>query len=301
MNLLSSADLSKESINKIFRIADNLAAGKEELSLKEHATMALFFEEPSTRTRVSFEVAVAQLGGTPIYIDAHTSQMVRGEALADTTKVLSSYCDFIAVRMNDHHSLTIIAENSSVPVINALTSFEHPTQALADCYTIQKNKGSLNKLKIAFIGDIAQNTANSLMLTAVQLGASISLVGPKGINPNSECFNKSRQYGEVDAYDSIEEGLEGADIVYTDTFVSMGDEAEASKRKETFAPYQLNAKALSYAKNDALVMHPLPAHRGEEISADVIDGPKSIVWEQAKNKLLLEKALLLYLSEEASH
>lgn len=298
MNLLSSMDLSKESIRDIFKLADNLNSGKEELALKEEAVVALFFEEPSTRTRVSFEAAVAQLGATAIYIDAHTSQIVRGEALADTAKVLSSYCDFIAVRINDHDQLMTIAQNSSVPVINALTSLEHPTQALADCYTIFKSKGNLNNLRIAFIGDIAQNTANSLMLTAVQMGAKISLVGPKDCKPNTLYLNKGREYGEVDVFDSIEEGLEGADIVYTDTFVSMGDEADAAQRKQMFAPYQLNEKALSYAKKDALVMHPLPAHRGEEITADVLDGPRSIVWDQAKNKLVIEKAIILYLSED---
>jgi ornithine carbamoyltransferase len=297
MNLLSSADLSKESIEEIFDLADKIEKGKEELSLKEHAVVALFFEEPSTRTRVSFEAAVAQLGGMPIYIDAHTSQTIRGESLADTAKVLSLYCDFIAVRINDHAQLKIIADNSKIPTINALTSLEHPTQALADCYTIFHNKGNLSGLKIAFIGDIAQNTANSLMLTAVQLGAKIALVGPKDSKPNPLSFNKAREYGEVDVYDSIAEGLENADIVYTDTFVSMGDEADAFERKKMFAAYQLNEEALSHAKKDVLVMHPLPAHRGEEITAEVIDGPKSIVWEQAKNKLLIEKAILLYLSE----
>jgi ornithine carbamoyltransferase len=299
MNFLSSTDISKDQINQIFEIADNLAAKKEGLALDDKTVVALFFDQPSTRTRVSFEAGVAQLGGTAIYIDARTTQVTRGEEAADTAKVLSSYCDFIVVRTTDHQKLLTMAANSKVPVINALTSLEHPTQALADCYTIQKAKGNLNQLKIAFIGDIATNTANSLMLTAVQLGAGISLVGPKDCKPNTIFFNKARQYGEVNVTDSIEEGLENADIVYTDTFVSMGDEAEAAQRKQMFAPYQLNQIALAHAKPDALVMHPLPAHRGEEIIADIIDGPRSIVWEQAKNKLVIEKAILLYLSEQS--
>jgi len=221
---------------------------------------------------------------------------MRGEALADTARVLSLYCDFIAVRMNSHEGLLEIAANSKVPVINALTSLEHPTQALADLYTIVARRGDAKNLTIAFIGDIAQNTANSLMLTAAKLGAKLSLVGPDACKPNPVYFNRAREYSKVDLTSSIEEGLAGADIVYTDTFVSMGDEAEAAERRRLFAPYQLNAKALSYAKRNALVMHPLPAHRGEEISADVIDGKRSIVWEQAANKLLLEKAILIYLS-----
>ncbi|MGD0510309.1 MAG: ornithine carbamoyltransferase [Candidatus Micrarchaeaceae archaeon] len=298
MNLLSSVDLSKGSINEIFKIADTISSGKEELTLKEHTIIGMFFEEPSTRTMVSFEVAAAQLDAMPVYIDARSSQVSRGESLSDTARVLSSYCDFLVVRINSHDDLLTIAQNSRVPVINALTHLEHPTQALADCYTILRNKGNLSKLKIAFLGDIAQNTANSLMLSAVELGASVSLVGPNEFKPNTFYFNKAREYGEVDIYDSVEEGLEGADVVYTDTFISMGDEKEAEKRRGLFAPYQLNQQALSYAKADAVVMHPLPAHRGEEITADVIDGPKSIVWEQAKNKLLIEKAILLYLSQK---
>lgn len=296
MNLLSSADLSRENIDEIFKIADKIVSAEEDLALKEHTAVALFFELPSTRTRLSFEVAVAQLGGIPIYIDAFTSQTVRGEELQDTAKILGLYCDFIVVRMNSHEQLLTIANNSKVPVINALTHLEHPTQALADCYTILKKKGNLSNLKIAFIGDIAQNTANSLMLTAVKLGAKMSLVGPKELKPNTFYFNKAREYGEVDVYDSIEDGLEGSDVVYTDTFISMGDEADATRRREVFAPYQLDQKALSYAKPGAIVMHPLPAHRGEEISADVLDGQRSVVFEQAKNKLFIEKAVLLYLS-----
>jgi ornithine carbamoyltransferase len=296
LNLLSSNDLTRDAIKEIFGIAERLSSGKERVELKEHTTMALFFEEPSTRTRVSLEAAITQLGGMPIYIDAHSSQRIRGEALADTAKVLSLYCDFIAVRMNSHEGLLEIAANSKVPVINALTSLEHPTQALADVYTIIAHKGEPRNLRIAFIGDIAQNTANSLMLTAAKLGAKISLVGPDACKPNSIYFNKAREYSKVDLSSSIEEGLEDADIVYTDTFVSMGDEDEAAARRKLFAPYQLNADSLAYAKKDALVMHPLPAHRGEEITADVIDGKRSIVWEQAANKLLLEKAVLIYLS-----
>jgi len=298
MNLISSADLSKEEIGEIFKLAEIMNAGKEELMLKEHATLALLFEKPSTRTRVSFEVAAAQLGGTAIYIDMKTTQASRGEELSDTAKVLSSYCDFIAVRIESHDSLLEIANNSKVPVINALTHLEHPTQALADCFTIQECKKSMKKLRIAYIGDIAANTANSLMLTAVKLGAEVSLVGPKETKPNTSYFNKSREYGTVEVYNSVEEGLEDADVVYTDTFVSMGDEEHATERKKLFQPYQLNEKALSYAKADAIVMHCLPAHRGEEITADVIDGVQSVVWQQSKNKLVIEKAILIYLSEK---
>ncbi len=297
MNLISSDDLTKADIKRIFAIGSKLSSEKSDLSLRSNSTVALLFTEPSTRTRVSFEVAVAQLGGMPIYIDAKTTQLSRGEEVADTAKMLSMYCDFIAIRTYDHETVVKMGENSTIPVINALTSLEHPTQALADIYTIFKAKGDLKGLKIAFIGDIAQNTCNSLMLSAVKLGAEFSLVGPKGWRPKSQYYNKAREYGRVYITDSIEAGLEGADVVYTDTFVSMGFEKDADARRKLFLPYQLNATALAYAKKDAIAMHPLPAHRGEEISSEVLDGKQSAAWDQAKNKLVMEKAVLLYLSE----
>lgn len=298
MNIISSDDLSKEQMLEIFEIADSIRNGKEEVALKEHSVLALLFEKPSTRTRVSFEAAIAQLGGYAIYIDAQTSHLKRGESFSDTARMLSSYCDFIAARLYSHNDLIEIANNSVVPVINALTDLEHPTQALTDLYTIRSAKKNFKNLKLVFVGDIAANTANSLMLSAAKLGIEVALLGPKGYMPQSFYFTKAREYGKVDTYTDPAEALEDADIIYTDTFVSMGQEEEAEKRKALFAPYQVNAKLLSYAKSDALVMHCLPAHRGEEITSDVLDGPRSIVWEQAKNKMLLAKAILLYLSRQ---
>ncbi len=240
---------------------------------------------------------MVQLGGGAIYIDAQTSQAKRGETISDTTKILSSYCDFIAARVYKHADVVEMGRVSTVPVINALSNLEHPTQALTDLYTIKQHFGNFRDLKIAFLGDIAQNTANSLMLMGAKLGAEIGLIGPfKEHPPNSVYYNKAREYSKVYTDDSLERGLEDADIVYVDVFVSMGDEAEAEKRKKLFAPFQLNAKAMSYAPEKALAMHPLPAHRGEEITADILDGSRSIVWEQDKNKLLMAKAILLYLS-----
>ncbi len=297
MNLISSDDLSKDQILRIFRIADDIHINKVEVTIKEHATLALLFEKPSTRTRISFEVAMAQLGGSTIYLDKQTTQMSRGETLADTIKVISSYCDFIAARLFDQAQLVEMAKNSRVPVINALTDLEHPTQALADVYTILQHIGRIRDTKIAFLGDISSNTANSLMITAAKLGAEVALVGPSEHPPNSMYYNKAREYSKVYTDSSIESGLDDADIVYTDTYVSMGQEAQTDYRKKIFAPYQLNSKALSYASKTALAMHCLPAHRGEEITSEVMDGPRSIVWEQSENKLLLNKALLLYLSE----
>ncbi len=296
MNFLSSADLPADEIRKVFRIADALVSGKR-FALKKGSTIALFFAEPSTRTRVSFTVAATQLGCSSIYIDARTSQASRGEELSDTAKILGLYCDLIAVRINDHDKLLAMAKSSDVPVINALTSLEHPTQALADTYTILSKKGSLDKLKIGLIGDIAQNTFNSLMLTAAKLGTEISLVGPDGLKPNPFFVKESRKHSKVSVTSSIKDGLRGCDVVYTDTFVSMGMEGSAEARRKRLYKYILDKKALAHAKRDALVMHPLPAHRGEEISVDVLEGRQSVIWEQAKNKQILEEALLIYLSE----
>jgi len=296
MNILGSDDLSKDQITKIFEIADSIKEEKEEVTLKEHSVLALLFEKPSTRTRVSFESATAELGGYGIYIDTQTSHLKRGESFSDTARMLSSYCDFIAARLYNHNDIIEIANNSTVPVINALTDLEHPTQALTDIYTVRSHKKNLKNVKIVFVGDIAANTANSLIITATKLGMDVALLGPKGYPPNSFYFTKAREYGKVEVYSDLREALDGADIIYTDTFVSMGQEQEAEERKKLFSGYQVNKELLSYANSDALVMHCLPAHRGEEITSDVLDGPQSIVWEQAKNKKLLAKAVLLYLS-----
>ncbi|MDE1832977.1 MAG: ornithine carbamoyltransferase [Candidatus Micrarchaeota archaeon] len=294
-HLLSSLDLSKRDIEKLFTTAKGIQNGDAK-TLKAHPVLVLLFDEPSTRTRVSFEVAMAQLGGSSIYVDSHTSQMSRGETLEDTARVISSYADFIAVRTVEQADIIKLASASAVPVINALTHLEHPTQSLADVYTMMWKTGRVKGMRIAFLGDIAQNTANSLMVVATKMGASLSLVGPKGLAPNARYLAEARKFGDVRVTDSLEDGLAGADVVYTDTFVSMGDESSRSKREKLFAKYQLNGKALSYAKKGAQVMHPLPAHRGVEITGDVLDGPRSMVWEQARNKLLLEKAVLLQLS-----
>ncbi|MCL5239646.1 MAG: ornithine carbamoyltransferase [Candidatus Marsarchaeota archaeon] len=300
MHFLSVNDLSRDQINKIFDLADEINAGRSVTSLKSGSTLALLFEKPSTRTRVSFEVAMSRLGGKSIYIDTKTTQMSRGEPISDTARMMSLYVDFVAARMYHHEDLLEFANNSTVPVINALTDLEHPTQALADLYTISNAKRRLKGVRIAFTGDIAQNTCNSLMLAATKLGVEMALVGPKNFPPNPQYLTRAREYGVVDIFDAMEDGLANADIVYTDTFVSMGNENDAEQRRKMFSKYQVNAKALQYAEKDASVMHPLPAFRGQEITADVLEGSRSIVWDQARNKLLLEQAILMYLSEKSA-
>jgi ornithine carbamoyltransferase len=298
MHLLGVDDISKEQITDIFAIADNIVAGKSTTSIKDEAVLALLFEKPSTRTRLSFEVAMRRLGGHAVYIDTKTSQISRGESLEDTARVISLYVDFIVARFNHHEDLLTLANYSAVPVINGLSDVAHPTQALADIYTILNEKKKIKGIRIAFVGDIAQNTTNSLMLAAVKMGAEMALIAPKNYPPNSKYLIKAREYGAVDIYDSMSEGLANVDIIYTDTFVSMGFEAQAEQRKAMFADYQVNSKALDMAPRTAQVMHPLPAFRGEEITADVLEGPRSLVWKQAKNKLLLAEAIILYLSEK---
>ncbi len=294
MHLLGSDDLSKKEVGQVFSFADRLASGRG-MSVKARTVLALLFEKPSTRTRVSFEAAMAKLGGASIYVDTGTSQMSRGETVSDTGRVLSSYVDMIAARLRSHSDLVELASSSTVPVINALTDLEHPTQALADMYTAMKAKGRANGIEISFVGDIAANTANSLMVIATKLGARVTLVGPKGYGPNPHYVKLARSYGDVSINSDPTEGVRDADILYTDTFVSMGQEGEAEKRRRMFRRYQINSSLLRHAKPDALVMHCLPAHRGEEISASVLEGEHSIVWEQAKNKMLIEEALILYL------
>lgn len=297
MNYISANDLSSKQIEELFSISDKLKGKRKALLASSRPMLALIFEKNSTRTRVSFESAMNQLGGSSVYIDTRSSHMSRGETIHDTAKVLSSYVDVIAARLFRHSDIIELAKYSSVPVINALTDLEHPTQALADVYTIRESFGKVKGLRIAFVGDIKNNTANSLMIIATKLGAQISLVGPKGYSPNMDFVRTARKLGRVDIYNDMKSGLASCDVVYTDTFVSMGEEAQAKKRHKLFANYQLNVAAMKYANKGAKVMHCLPAHRGEEITSQLLDGKSSIVWQQAANKLLLEKAILLYLLE----
>ncbi len=295
MDFLSINDLSKDQIGEIFGIASDLFRGSSSRHIPSHTAVVLLFEKPSTRTHVSFAVAVEQLGGAAIYVDAKTTQMSRGEPLSDTARVLSRYANLIVMRTFEQAKLEDLAKFSSVPVINALSDLEHPTQALADLYTVLQKKRKFEGLKLACIGDIQNNTFNSLMLAATKMGIEVSLVGPAGVKPIESVFAAASEQGKISVHSDVEGGLSGADIIYTDTFVSMGQEGDAEARKRLFAPYILDGKALAYAKPDAIVMHPLPAHRGEEIMDGVIEGAQSVVFDEAENKLLLAKAIILFL------
>ncbi len=271
--------------------------GKEEVRRLEGKNIALLFQKPSTRTRVSFEVAVNHLGGHTIYLGWSESQLGRGETIADTSRVLSRYVDGLVARVYSHSDLEEMAMFASVPVVNALSDLFHPCQVVADLYTIWEKYGSLKGLKLAYIGD-GNNVCNSLLIGCSKMGLNISVACPISFEPNSKALEWARKNAEksgsiVEVVRDPLEAVKGANIVYTDTFVSMGDEAEREERMKAFVPtYQVTSKILEKASKNALFMHCLPAHRNEEVTDDVIDGPRSIVWDQAENRLHTAKAIL---------
>ena len=294
-DLLSISDLSREEIDQLIEQA--LVMKQEEtLSLLSGKTLALLFEKPSLRTRVSFELAMSQLGGHAIYLSPDEVGLGAREAIPDVARVLSRYVNCIAARTFSHQTLLTLAEHSSVPVINALSDLEHPCQVLSDLLTIYEKKGRLAGLTLAFIGD-GNNVANSLLFAASLTGMNFCIASPPGYEIKKEVLNQGRELAassgsQIKLTAKPGEAVKEADIVYTDVWTSMGQEAEAEKRRLAFSGYQVNAKLLSLAKRDALFMHPLPAHHGEEISVGLLDSPQSVVLDQAENRLHLQKALL---------
>lgn len=257
--------------------------------------LALVFEKPSLRTRVSFEIAMRQLGGYAIYLSPEEVGLGKREPVADVARVLSRYVDAIAARTFSHDTLRGLAENSSVPVINALSDLEHPCQAFADLLTIYEKKGSLSGLTLAFIGD-GNNVANSLLLAASLAGMNFHIASPPGYEIKQELLEQGREFATVSGSkisltDDPHEAVKDADVVYTDVWISMGQEAQLERRL-VFRGYQVNAELLDSAKQDALFMHPLPAHHGEEISAGLLGDARSVVFDQAENRLHMQKALL---------
>ncbi len=262
-------------------------------------TAALIFEKPSTRTRVSFEVGVYQLGGHGVYMDAKGSQLGRGEPIKDTARVLSRYVDLIVIRTFSQKRVEELALYSDVPVINALTDEEHPCQVLADLFTIWEYKGRLEGLKVAYVGD-GNNMCNSWLIGAAYMGMEFYVATPKGYEPLPFYVEKAKEIAgktgaKIVLTNDPVEAVKGADVVYTDVWASMGQEEEAEKRRELFADYQVNLQLVKHAKPDYLFMHCLPAHRGEEVVEEVIEGDNSVVWEQAENRLHTQKALMLKL------
>ncbi|MFH1075248.1 MAG: ornithine carbamoyltransferase [Pseudomonadota bacterium] len=266
------------------------AASRELLKGK---TLGLVFDKPSTRTRVSFEVAMIQLGGLVTFLSANDTQLIRGEPIADTARVLSRYLDGLVVRTYSQELLEALAFHSSIPVINALTDRYHPCQVLSDLQTIQEKKGGLKDLKIVWVGD-GNNVCNSWIEAASVLGLCLVISTPVGYAPNEEIYQKavSEGKGDIQFISDPHKATKDADVIYTDVWASMGQESEQSRRRKVFQGYQVNSRMVSNAKKDVLIMHCLPAHRGEEITDEVLEGTNSIVWDQAENKLHMHKAIL---------
>jgi ornithine carbamoyltransferase len=290
-DLLSIADLTGEDIRQLITDAVDLKAAGW-LSMLSGKTLAIMFEKPSLRTRVSFELAMRQLGGQTIYLSPAEVGLGQREAVSDVARVLSRYVDAIAARTFSHKALEVLASYSTVPVINALSDWEHPCQALADLLTIHEKKGELTGLTLAFVGD-GNNVARSLMLAASLTGMHFRIASPPGYTIDDRVVQLAQSSGgEILCTDDPRLAVSRADIVYTDVWASMGQEAEAEVRRKIFASYQVTSELLSLAGEEAIFMHPLPAHHGEEVAVGVLDSPRSVVFDQAENRLHLQKALL---------
>ncbi len=291
--------LTREEIEQILKTSEllkfQLLRGEEHPLLKGK-TLAMIFEKPSTRTRVSFEVGMWQLGGYALYLSAGDLQLGRGETVADTARVLSRYVDGIMARVFAHKTIIDLMKHSRVPVINGLSDFTHPCQGLADLFTIYEKKGRLSGLKLAYVGD-GNNVAHSLLYGCSKVGMDITLACPKGFEPNPEVVSKAKEEGKrngcaVKVTKVPKEAVRGADIVYTDVWTSMGQEKEHRKRLRILNPFQVNGKLVKEAKDDYIFMHCLPAHRGEEVTDEVADSKNSVIFDQAENRLHAQKALL---------
>ncbi|MEE9583552.1 MAG: ornithine carbamoyltransferase [Dehalococcoidales bacterium] len=294
-DLLSVSDLSSEDIHRLLLdTLDMKASGR--LSVLSGRSLALLFEKPSLRTRVSFEAAMRQLGGQALYLSPAEVGLGERESVPDVARVLSRYVDIIAARTFSHQTLEVLANYASVPVINALSDLEHPCQALADLFTVYEKKGELKGLTLAFVGD-GNNVAHSLLLAASLAGVNFRIASPRGYQVQDRVLRLAQGYAaesgaEVLCTEEPPLAVSGADIVYTDVWASMGQEDEAKKRRRAFTGYQVNSSLLSLAKGDAILMHPLPAHRGQEVSQDILDSPASVVFDQAENRMHLTQALL---------
>jgi ornithine carbamoyltransferase len=297
-HLLTINDLTTKDIGKIFKLTDKMK--KNPRPILKGKTLAMLFAKPSTRTRVSFEVAMTQMGGHAIDLDFNDLQVKRGETIADTARVISRYADVIMARLFSHDHIVELARNSRVPVINGLTDLLHPCQALADIYTIKKSIGRLIGVKLVYLGDGNNNVTHSLMLICSKLGIDMIVSSPKNYFPNIDIIKQSHKNckesgSDIRVIPDPKEAVKGADVLYTDSWTSMGEESEKNARIHVFARYQLDQELLKLAKKDCIVMHCLPAHRGYEIKSDVMDGKNSVIFDQAENRLHTEKAILSFL------
>jgi len=300
-DFLSLADLTRAEIEEILHLAAtvkrDLKAGKQP-PLLIGKSLAMIFEKPSLRTRVTFEVGMSQLGGYPVYLTPKDIQLGERESVADIARNLERWVDLIMARTFSHDTLRELARHASVPVINGLSDLLHPCQVLTDCFTLLERRGRLDGLRIAFIGD-ANNVANSWFNAAAKFGFEFVLACPPGYEPHHGTFAAARAAGaKATITHDAAAAAQDADVLYTDVWTSMGQESEAAQRRRDFAAYQINGALLRRAHHDAIVMHCLPAHRGEEITDEVIDGPQSIVFDQAENRLHTQKGIMIWLTEK---
>lgn len=297
---LSVDDLSPKEFIELLDLAADLKARPEVYEGRlAGRSVALIFEKPSTRTRVSFEVGVAQLGAHPVVLNAGDLQLGRGETIEDTGRVLSRYVDAIVLRTFEQERLEVLADAATIPVVNSLSDFEHPCQALADLLTVRERIGGPGGQTLTYLGD-GNNVAHSLLLAGAKTGMRVRVATPPGFEPIPQVVHRAEEIavetgGAVEVLNDPEAAATGADILYTDVWASMGQEAEADERLLVFTPYQIDQRLVDLANDDVMVMHCLPAHRGQEIAADVMDGPRAAVWDQAENRLHTHKALLLRL------
>lgn len=299
-HLLKLSDLSPEEITGILDLADQLKYEKKNGIPHEYLkgkSLGMIFEKSSTRTRVSFEVGMQELGGYPLFLSSNDLQIGRGEPVQDTARVLSRYLDGIMIRTFAQEEVEALAEYGSIPIINGLTDYCHPCQVLADLMTIREHKGSFKNLKMCFIGD-GNNMANSLMVGAIKMGISFAIACPKGYEPDADLMNWAAENGEFLCTDSVVEAAKDADILVTDVWASMGQESEIADRKKVFEGFQINADLMKTAKPDAMVLHCLPAHREEEITAEVFEAHADEIFDEAENRLHAQKAVLVALMKD---
>ena len=294
-HLLKLMDLSEKEIIEILNTADQLKYEKKN-GIKHHIlagkTLGMIFEKSSTRTRVSFEVGMYDLGGTALFLSSRDLQIGRGEPVQDTARVLSRYLDGIMIRTFDQEEVESLARCGTIPIINGLTDYCHPCQVLADLMTIREHKGGLKGNKLCYIGD-GNNMTNSLIVGSIKMGMSVSVACPKGYEPDAEIMKWASENGKFLCTDDVFEAAKDADVLYTDVWASMGQEAEAEERKKIFAGYQINGDVMAVAHGDAMVLHCLPAHRGEEITDDVLEAHANEIFDEAENRLHAQKAVLV--------
>ena len=294
-DFLAIADFTRDEIHSLFDLAERMKQGAYREEPLAGKTLAMIFAKSSTRTRVSFEVGAYQLGGQALFLSSRDIQLGRGEPIADTARVLSRYVDGIMIRTFDHNEVVELARHATIPVINGLTDLSHPCQVLADLFTMREALGGWEGKRVAWVGD-GNNMANSWIEAAQVLGFELRLACPEGFEPNRGMFDRAKAAGGcIEITEVPEEAVEGAHVVNTDVWASMGQEQEAEVRRRAFKGYTVDAELMKLADPTAIFLHCLPAHRGEEVTADVIEGPQSRVWDEAENRLHVQKALLAVL------